>query len=75
MAKKTGFEQSNFEQMIITHMRREVMFQPGLRLESRRDLKESENFFQSAIFFGRGSERRRSERRQAKNFRTSKWSF
>ncbi len=24
---------------------------------------------------GRGSERRRSERRQAKNFRTSKWSF
>ncbi len=25
--------------------------------------------------FGRGSERRRSERRQAKNFRTSKWSF
>jgi len=27
------------------------MFQPGLRLESRRDLKESENFFQSAIFF------------------------
>jgi hypothetical protein len=26
-------------------------------------------------FIGRGSERRRSERRQAKNFRTSKWSF
>ena len=26
-------------------------------------------------FYGRGSERRRSERRQAKNFRTSKWSF
>jgi hypothetical protein len=25
--------------------------------------------------FGRGSERRRSERRQAKNFRTLKWSF
>jgi hypothetical protein len=25
--------------------------------------------------FGRGSERRRSERWQAKNFRTSKWSF
>ncbi len=27
------------------------------------------------IYCGRGSERRRSERRQAKNFRTSKWSF
>jgi hypothetical protein len=25
--------------------------------------------------YGRGSERRQSERRQAKNFRTSKWSF
>jgi hypothetical protein len=26
-------------------------------------------------FFGRGSERRISQRRLAKNFRTSKWSF
>ncbi len=31
--------------------------------------------FRFLAWIGRGSERRRSERRQAKNFRTSKWSF
>jgi hypothetical protein len=38
-------------------------------------LKNQSDFIIIAIFTERGSERRRSERRQAKNFRTSKWSF